>query len=99
MRLCFSRRVRKILVYAAHNFAFEITLSQVITLTLLLVCAFSPKVQKYLLGSPFLTIFQVLPKKQNIANYRRFNKIKAALCSAALCVIFYVLLICYTFAD
>ncbi len=29
------------------------------------------------------TIFQVLPKKQNIANYRRFNKIKAALCSAA----------------
>ena len=45
------------------------------------------------------TIFQVLPKKQNIANYRRFNKIKAALCSAALCVVFYVLLICYTFAD
>ena len=31
---------------------FEIALSQAITLTLLLVCAFSPKVQKYLLGSP-----------------------------------------------
>nr|DAX00012.1 MAG TPA: hypothetical protein [Caudoviricetes sp.] len=30
---------------------FEIALSQAITLTLLLVCAFSPKVQKYLLGS------------------------------------------------
>ena len=30
---------------------FEIALSQAITLTLMLVCAFSPKVQKYLLGS------------------------------------------------
>ena len=29
---------------ASHNFAFEITLSQAITLTLLLVCAFSPRV-------------------------------------------------------
>ena len=34
----------KILVYASHNFAFEITLSRAITLTLLLVCAFSPRV-------------------------------------------------------
>ena len=34
---------------ASHNFAFEITLSQAITLTLLLVCAFfSTQVQKYL---------------------------------------------------
>ena len=65
---------------------------------LLLVCSFSPKVQKYLLGSPSpikrrefdeivffsagsekpsvlaYTIFQVLPKKQNIANSRRFYK-------------------------
>ena len=53
-------------VRVAH-FAFEITLSGAITLTLLLVCAFSPKVQKYLLGSPFLMSFRVLPKKQNIA--------------------------------
>ena len=29
---------------ASHNFTFEITLSQAITLTLLLVCAFSPRV-------------------------------------------------------
>ena len=29
---------------ASHNFAFEITLSQAITLTLLLVYAFSPRV-------------------------------------------------------
>ena len=29
---------------ASHNFALEITLSQAITLTLLLVCAFSPRV-------------------------------------------------------
>ena len=29
---------------ASHNFAFEITLSQAITLALLLVCAFSPRV-------------------------------------------------------
>ena len=34
---------------ASHNFAFEITLSRAITLTLLLVCAFfSTQVQKYL---------------------------------------------------
>lgn len=33
------------------NFVFEITLLQAIMLTLLLVCSFSPKVQKYLLGS------------------------------------------------
>ena len=31
---------------------FEITLLQAIMLTLLLVCSFSPKVQKYLLGAP-----------------------------------------------
>ena len=30
---------------ASHNFAFEIALSQAIILTLLLVCAFSPRVQ------------------------------------------------------
>ena len=34
------------------NLVFEITLSQAITLTLLLVCSFSPQVQKYLVGSP-----------------------------------------------
>ena len=34
------------------NLAFEITLSETITLTLLLVCSFSPQVQKYLAGSP-----------------------------------------------
>mgnify|MGYP004701573187 FL=1 len=53
--------------YASHNFAFEITFSQAITLTLLLVCDFSPKVQKYLLGSPFLTIFRVPEKTQKVA--------------------------------
>ena len=53
-------------VRVAH-FAFEITLSRAITLTLLLVCAFSPKVQKYLLGSPFLTIFRVSEKTQKVA--------------------------------
>ena len=42
---------------ASHNFAFEITLSQAITLTLLLVCSFSPKVRKYLLGSPDCFVF------------------------------------------
>ena len=42
MRLCFSRQVRKIPVYASHNFAFEITLSQAITLTLLLVYSRGP---------------------------------------------------------
>jgi hypothetical protein len=54
-------------VRVAHC-TFEITLSGTITLTLLLVCAFSPKVQKYLLGSP-LTDFQVLGKTQKGANY------------------------------
>ena len=49
--------------------AFEITLSRTITLTLLLVCSFSPRVQ-YPAGAPFSTNFQVPPKKQNIANYR-----------------------------
>jgi len=39
-----SLQVPKTPVYASHNFAFEITLSQAITLTLLLVCAFSPRV-------------------------------------------------------
>ena len=39
--------------HVAH-FVFEITLLQAIMLTLLLVCSFSPKVQKYLLGSPYL---------------------------------------------
>ena len=34
------------------NLAFEITLSETITLTLLLVCSFFPQVQKYLVGSP-----------------------------------------------
>ncbi len=57
-------------VRVAHC-TFEITLSGTITLTLLLVCAFSPKVQKYLLGSP-LTDFQVLGKTQKGANCRRF---------------------------
>ena len=71
MRLCFSRQVLKIPSVRVAHFAFEITLSGAITLTLLLVCAFSPKVQKYLLGSP-LTDFQVLGKTQKGANYRRF---------------------------
>ena len=35
------------------HFAFEITLSLAIMLALLLVCSFSPKAQKYLLGSPY----------------------------------------------
>ena len=44
-----SLQVPKTPVYASHNFAFEITFSQAITLTLLLVCAFfSTQVQKYL---------------------------------------------------
>ena len=34
---------------ASHNFAFEITLSQAITLTLLLVCSFSPRKYKSIL--------------------------------------------------
>ena len=38
-------------VPVAH-YAFEITSLQAIMLTLLLVCSFSPKVQKYLLGAP-----------------------------------------------
>ena len=71
MRLWFSRRVLKNPSVRGAHCTFEITLSGTITLTLLLVCAFSPKVQKYLLGSP-LTDFRVPPKKQNIANYRRF---------------------------
>ena len=54
MRLCFSRQVLKIPSVRVAHFAFEIALSLAAMLTLLLVCAFSPKVQKYLLGSPFL---------------------------------------------
>ena len=38
-------------MHVAHC-AFEIALSGAIMLTLLLVCSFSPKVQKYLLGPP-----------------------------------------------
>ena len=53
MRLCFSRQVLKIPSVRVAHFAFEIALSLAAMLTLLLVCAFSPKVQKYLLGSPF----------------------------------------------
>ena len=41
--------------HVAH-FAFEIALSGAIMLTLLLVCSFSPKVQKYLLGSPIASL-------------------------------------------
>ena len=37
---------------------FEITLLQAIMLTLLLVCDFSPKVQKYLLGSPITALLK-----------------------------------------
>ena len=49
MRLWFSRRVLKILVYASHNCTFEIALSGAAMLTLMLVCAFfSTQVQKYL---------------------------------------------------
>ena len=73
MRLCFSRQVLKNPSVRVAHFAFEITLSGAIALTLLLVCAFSPKVQKYLLGSPFLTNFRVLPKRQNIAKFPRFH--------------------------
>ena len=50
--------------------AFEITLSRTITLTLLLVCSFSPRVHSIPAGAPFSTNFQVPPKKQNIVNYR-----------------------------
>ena len=67
MRLCFSRRVLKILVYASHNFAFEITLSQAITLTLLLVCSFSPRVQSIPRGP--LTL-----KSQNFDGYHHSLK-------------------------
>ena len=47
-----SLRVLKNPSVRVAHFAFEITLSGAITLILLLVCAFSPKVQKYLLGTP-----------------------------------------------
>ena len=72
MRLCFSRQVLKNPSVRVAHFAFEITLSGAITLTLLLVCAFSPKVQKYLLGSPFLTNFRVLSKRQISLNFPVF---------------------------
>ena len=54
---------------------FEITLSQAITLTLLLVCAFSPRVHSNPAGSP-LTDFRVLQKRRKGANYRRFYRIQ-----------------------
>ena len=62
MRLWFSRRVLKILVYASHNFAFEITLSRAITLTLLLACSFSPRVHSIPRGPLFSRIFRFLEK-------------------------------------
>ena len=50
---------------AAHgaHCTFEITLLQAITLTLLLVCAFSPKVQKYLLGSLITALLRYIAKR------------------------------------
>ncbi len=45
-------------VRVAH-FTFEIALSGTIMLTLLLVCSFSPKVRKYLLGSPDCFVFEI----------------------------------------
>ena len=44
-------------------------------------------------------IFGFPKKLKRSQNYDFLQKIKAALCSAALCVVFYVLLIFYTFAD
>ena len=72
MRLCFSRQVLKIPSVRVAHFAFEITLSGAITLTLLLVCAFSPKVQKYLLGPLFSRIFGFCRKGKISLNFPVF---------------------------
>ena len=59
-------------VRGAHC-TFEITLSGTITLTLLLVCSFSPKVQKYLLGTP---------------EYRKSDRLRSTICCKQQCYAF-----------
>ena len=72
----------KILVYASHNFAFEITLSRAITLTLLLVCAFSPRVHSIPRGpiNEFSGSVKT-PKRRELSPFYKKNFGRAHVCS------------------